>query len=171
MNRTAVGEPLAPPSLWTRLVAPFFVWAGRNLIGRPRHGAVTLNLPNGKSYTFGNPATGLHPTITIRNFKVLSETLRRGTVGFAQTYIDGLVEVDDLTALFRYFLQNRDVLDPPRRQLGSSALRRISRITCRARTPKRAARRTSPSTTTSATTSTASGSTLDDLFVGAVHLR
>lgn len=112
MNRTAVGEPLAPPSLWTRMVSPFFVWAGRNLIGKPRHGAVTLNLPNGKSYTFGKPQTGLHPVVNIHNYKVLSETLRRGTVGFAQTYVDGLVEVEDLTALFRYFLQNRDVLDP-----------------------------------------------------------
>ncbi|HQZ13588.1 MAG TPA: cyclopropane-fatty-acyl-phospholipid synthase family protein [Devosia sp.] len=112
MNRTAVGEPLAPPSLWTRLVSPFFVWAGRNLIGRPRHGAVTLILPTGKAHTFGNPATGLHPTVTLHSYKVLTETLRRGTVGFAQTYVDGLVEVDDLTALFRYFLQNKDELDP-----------------------------------------------------------
>jgi cyclopropane-fatty-acyl-phospholipid synthase len=93
-------------------VSPFFVWAGRNLIGKPRHGAVTLHLPNGKAYTFGKPATGLHPTIYIHSYKVLTETLRRGTVGFAQSYVDGLVEVDDLTALFRYFLQNKDVLDP-----------------------------------------------------------
>jgi cyclopropane-fatty-acyl-phospholipid synthase len=111
MNRTAVGQSLAPPSLWTRLVSPFFVWAGKNLIGRPRHGGVTLHLPTGKSYTFGNPATGLHPVIHILSFRVLTETLSRGTVGFAQSYVDGLVEVDDLTTLFRYFLQNRAVLD------------------------------------------------------------
>lgn len=123
MNRTAVAEPIAPPSLWTRLASPFFVWAGRNLIGKPRYGAVTLILPTGKSYTFGKPATGLHPTITLRSFKVLSETLRRGTVGFAQTYVDGLVEVDDLTALFRYFLQNKDVLDP---QDGGSFFKRAA---------------------------------------------
>jgi cyclopropane-fatty-acyl-phospholipid synthase len=111
MNRTAVGDGLAPPSLWTRLAAPFFVWAGRNLIGRPRHGAVTLHIPTGKSYTFGKPGTGLHPVIHVKSFRVLIETLRRGTVGFAQSYVDGLVEVDDLTTLFRYFLQNRAVLD------------------------------------------------------------
>ncbi len=44
---------------------------------------------------------------------MLRETLERGTVGFAQSYIDGDVEIDDLTTLFRYFLQNRDVLDGP----------------------------------------------------------
>jgi cyclopropane-fatty-acyl-phospholipid synthase len=47
----------------------------------------------------------------IHNYSVLTKTLRRGTVGFAQAYIDGDIEVEDLTTLFRYFLQNKDVLD------------------------------------------------------------
>ncbi len=49
--------------------------------------------------------------LALHNFKVLGKTLKRGTVGFAQAYIDGDVEIEDLTALFRYFLQNREVLD------------------------------------------------------------
>ena len=43
---------------------------------------------------------------------MIRETLRRGTVGFAHAYMRGDVEVDDLTALFRYFLQNRDEFQP-----------------------------------------------------------
>jgi cyclopropane-fatty-acyl-phospholipid synthase len=110
MDRLATGEQLSP-TLWTRLVSPFATWVGKHLIGRPKHGAITIHFPNGKSHTFGNPATGEHPVMHIHNFKVLGKTLARGTVGFAQSYIDGDVEVEDLTALFRYFLQNRDVLD------------------------------------------------------------
>ena len=111
MDRAASGERLASPSLWTRLVTPFAAWLGRQLIGRPRHGAVTIHFPNGTSRTFGNPATGEHPVLRIHRYRMITKTLARGTVGFAQSYIDGDLEVEDLTALFRYFLQNKDVLD------------------------------------------------------------
>lgn len=111
MDKSAV-EPRAPgQTLWLHLLSGVTAWIGQRLIGRPRHGAVTLILPNGKSRTFGNPATGQHPTIRVKSFGLATKTLSRGTVGFAQSYIDGDVEIDDLTALFRYFLQNRDVFD------------------------------------------------------------
>jgi len=112
MNKTAVEPRLGGPTLWTHLSSGLAAFFGKHLIGRPRHGAVSLTLPNGKSVTFGNPTTGEHAKLHIRNFKVITKTLRRGTVGFAQAYIDGDLEVEDLTALFRYFLQNRDVFDP-----------------------------------------------------------
>jgi cyclopropane-fatty-acyl-phospholipid synthase len=113
MDRIEAGERLPSPSMWTRLVTPFAAWIGKHLIGRPRHGAVTIHFPNGMSRTFGTPATGEHPVLYVHNYGVVWETLRRGTVGFAQGYIRGDIEVEDLTALFRYFLQNRDVLDNP----------------------------------------------------------
>jgi len=102
MNKVAVEPRLAGPTLWTHISSGVAAFLGKQLIGRPRHGAVTLTLPNGKSVTFGNPATGEHAVLHIRNLKVITKTLRRGTVGFAQAYIDGDLEVEDLTALFRY---------------------------------------------------------------------
>src|SRR5690242_12909740 len=101
MNKIAVEPRLAGPTLWTHLTSNVAAFFGKHLIGKPRHGAVSLTLPNGRTVTFGNPATGEHPVLHIRNFKVISKTLRRGTVGFAQAYIDGDLEVEDLTALFR----------------------------------------------------------------------
>ena len=109
MSKIAVEPRLGGPTLWSNLLSGLAVFFGKNLIGRPRHGAVTLVLPNGKRVTFGNPATGEHPVLAIRAFSVVTNTLKRGPVGFAQSYIDGDLEVEDLTALFRYFLQNRDV--------------------------------------------------------------
>src|SRR5690606_26958705 len=41
----------------------------------------------------------------------LRETMRRGTVGFAAAYMSGDIECDDLTAIFRFFLQNRDMFE------------------------------------------------------------
>jgi cyclopropane-fatty-acyl-phospholipid synthase len=112
MNKSAVEPRLAGPTLWAHITSGIAAFIGKHLIGKPRHGAVTLTLPNGKSVTFGNPSTGQHPVLYIRSFAVISKTLRRGTVGFAQSYIDGDLEVEDLTTLFRYFLQNREVFDP-----------------------------------------------------------
>ncbi|GLQ09929.1 cyclopropane-fatty-acyl-phospholipid synthase [Devosia yakushimensis] len=84
---------------------------GVALIGHPRHGAVTVIFPNGRTRTVGNPATGEHAVLRLNNFKVLSEAMQRGTVGFAAAYMRGDIEVDDLTALFRFFLQNRDMFE------------------------------------------------------------
>lgn len=111
MDKLAVETRAASPTLWTHLLSTVAAFLGKRLIGRPKHGAVTITFPNGKTRTFGDPATGVHAKLTLHNFKVLQKTLQRGTVGFAQAYIDGDVEIEDLTALFRYFLQNRDVLD------------------------------------------------------------
>src|SRR5690606_10394601 len=121
MNRIVVGEPLPAPTLWTRLVSPLAEWLGKRLIGRPRYGGVTIHFPSGRARTFGDPATGQHPVLYIRNFGVVTKTLSRGTVGFAQAYIDGDIEVEDLTTLFRYFLQNKDVLDSKDSLYGAAA--------------------------------------------------
>jgi cyclopropane-fatty-acyl-phospholipid synthase len=111
MSENAVVTGAQSPALLSHLWSGAAAWIGRRMIGRPRHGAITIYFPDGKARTFGDPATGFHPVLRIRNFKVLIKTLRRGTVGFAQSYIDGDLEVDDLTVLFRYFLQNRRIFD------------------------------------------------------------
>lgn len=111
MDKAAVERRFAGPTLWTRFISRLTEWIGVRLIGRPRHGALTVTFPNGRSRTVGNPATGEHAILKLKNFKVISEAMRRGTVGFAAAYINGDLEIEDLTAVFRYFLQNRDIFD------------------------------------------------------------
>jgi cyclopropane-fatty-acyl-phospholipid synthase len=111
MNKAAVNQSVGGQSLWTRISSRFVEWMGLKLIGRPRFGGLTVVFPNGRSRTVGNPGTGEHAVLRLRNFKVITQAMRRGTVGFAAAYIDGDVEVDDLTALFRFFLQNRDMFE------------------------------------------------------------
>ena len=121
MDKLAVENRGGSPSVWTHVLSSIAALVSQRLIGRPKHGAVTIAFPNGVSRTFGNPATGEHAELRLKNFAVLPKTIRRGTVGFAQSYIDGDVEIDDLTGLFRYFLQNRDVLDNDRSWFGRAA--------------------------------------------------
>jgi cyclopropane-fatty-acyl-phospholipid synthase len=111
MTKASMEASLPAPTLWTNVWSNLAAFFGRRLIGRPRHGAITIHFPNGKTVTFGTPGTGEHPVLHVHNLGPVTKTLRRGTVGFAQSYIDGDIDVDDLTSLFRYFLQNRDVLD------------------------------------------------------------
>lgn len=75
----------------------------------PHHGALTVILPSGRTRTLGNPTTGEHAVLRLKNFQVIKKSMRRGTLGFAAAYMEGDIEVDDLTALFRFFLQNRDM--------------------------------------------------------------
>jgi cyclopropane-fatty-acyl-phospholipid synthase len=112
MDKLAVEHSQRRPTLWDHAMSGVAAWFGERLIGRPKRGAVTITFPNGRTRTYGRPGTGEHPSLVIHNFSVVPETLRRGTVGFAHAYMRGDVEVDDLTALFRYFLQNRNEFQP-----------------------------------------------------------
>ncbi len=100
------------PTLWDHLSSRIAEFFGERLIGRPKVGSVTITFPNGSTRTFGKPGTGEHPRLVVHNFSMIPETLRRGTVGFANAYMRGDVEVEDLTSLFRYFLQNRQEFQP-----------------------------------------------------------
>jgi cyclopropane-fatty-acyl-phospholipid synthase len=111
MNKTVVDETNTGVTLWTRFASWALELAGIKLLGHPQHGSVTVILPNGRTRTIGDPSTGEHAVLRLKNFRVLSEAIQRGTVGFAAAYMNGDIEVDDLTALIRFFLQNRDTLD------------------------------------------------------------
>jgi cyclopropane-fatty-acyl-phospholipid synthase len=111
MNKMAVDSSSTETTLWSRLYSPVLEWIGLRLLGVPQYGAITFVLPNGRSRTTGNPHTGEHAVLRINNYRVLWETMRRGSVGFAASYIRGDVDVDDLTALFRNFLQNKRTYD------------------------------------------------------------
>jgi cyclopropane-fatty-acyl-phospholipid synthase len=107
MDKIAVQDRPGSASFMTHVLSRVAVFFARRLIGRPRHGAITLTYPNGESQTYGDPLSGQHAKMRLRNFDVLGKVLRRGTLGFAQSYMDGDVEVEELATLFRYFLQNR----------------------------------------------------------------
>jgi cyclopropane-fatty-acyl-phospholipid synthase len=137
MSKTATLDTPTAPGVGTRLLSRFIEWAGLRLIGGLR-GTLTVTFPNGRSRTVGTPGTGEHAVLKLNNFKVLREAMRRGTVGFAAAYIAGDIEVDNLTGLFRLFLQNRDVFDSANPGLFRKAAHDIAYHLSRANTPEQA---------------------------------
>ncbi|WP_248304956.1 cyclopropane-fatty-acyl-phospholipid synthase family protein [Devosia sp. FKR38] len=111
MTKTAIDSTNTGATPWTSLMSWLVDRVGVSLIGKPSHGGITVIFPNGRTRTVGNTTTGEHAVLRLNNFKVLSEAMQRGTVGFAAAYMRGDIEVDDLTALFRFFLQNRDMFE------------------------------------------------------------
>ena len=111
MTKSAVENSNTGVTPWTRFASWAVEKIGQRLIGEPRHGGITVILPNGRIRTIGKVSTGEHAVLRLNNFRVLTEAMQRGTVGFASAYMNGDVEVDDLTALFRFFLQNRDTFE------------------------------------------------------------
>lgn len=74
-----------------------------------QHGALRVEYPDGRCELFGD---GMHPvTLTIRDWRVCSATLRAGDIGFAQSYIDGDWTSDDLPGLLEVFSRNRQALE------------------------------------------------------------
>lgn len=111
MSETTIHRERGSVGAGTRIRSFFLEKIGASLLGMPRKGALSVTFPSGRSRTIGNPASGLHARLKLNNFKVLGEAMRRGTVGFAAAYINGDIEIEDLTTLFRFFLQNRDIFD------------------------------------------------------------
>jgi cyclopropane-fatty-acyl-phospholipid synthase len=111
MSKSVVDKTNTGSTPWTRFASWALEKAGLKMIGHPHHGSVTVILPNGRTRTIGNTAGGVHSVLRLKNFRVLTQAMQRGTVGFAAAYMNGDIEVDDLTALFQFFLQNRDTFE------------------------------------------------------------
>lgn len=109
MSETAIKHDDRQTGWGTRVISLLLERVGMAMIGLPKHGAITVTLPSGRCRTLGNPRKGLHAYLKLNNFKVLKAAMRRGTIGFAEAYMHGDIEVKDLTTLFRFFLQNREV--------------------------------------------------------------
>jgi len=99
--------PSDKQSLRTRLI---FAGCARALSGL-RRGSLELTLPGGGSRVFHGRSDGVQARIQLNNFGVLWKSVRRGTVGFADSYIDGDFETPNLADVFRFFLDNKPDLE------------------------------------------------------------
>ena len=78
--------------------------AARWLAGKLR-GRITVTMPSGVCRTLGHGP--LHADIQLRSLAVIWKAGRRGTLGFAEAYIDGDIETSNLANVFRFFIDNR----------------------------------------------------------------
>jgi len=76
------------------------------LLGRLKHGSLTVQLPDGSMQRFGGDAMP-HATLALHNWKVCSAALKSGDIGFAEGYIAGDWSTPNLTELLRVLIKNR----------------------------------------------------------------
>ncbi|HEU4460419.1 MAG TPA: cyclopropane-fatty-acyl-phospholipid synthase family protein [Methylibium sp.] len=83
------------------------------LMAKLRHGQLDVQLPDGSTNRFGQLGgdADVRAAIGLRNWKVCAAALKRGDIGFAETYLDGDWSTPDLAALLRLFIANRDEVE------------------------------------------------------------
>ena len=93
------------------LIARIIASVGARLLPRDVAGGITLTLPSGKRHRLGYDRTGITCDLHLRNFRPVWSAMRRGAVGFAESYMAGDIDSSDITAVMRFYIQNRDALD------------------------------------------------------------
>jgi len=95
---------------------------GRRLMPREIAGGITLTLPSGKQHRLGFARPGIRCDLQLRNYRPVWSAMRRGAIGFAESFMKGDVETSDMTAVLRFYLQNRDALDRAARPVFSKSI-------------------------------------------------
>ena len=95
---------------------------GRRLMPREIAGGITLTLPSGKQQRLGFARPGIRCDLQLRNYRPVWSAMRRGAIGFAESFMKGDVETSDMTAVLRFYLQNRDALDRAARPVFSKSI-------------------------------------------------
>lgn len=106
---TAISAPhVARPTILTRLARHAVLSQFRKI----HHGEITL-IENEERHTFGAQTEVCPLAVTMQVFdpRVYLDTALSGSVGAGEAYMSGLWSCDDLTALIRIFVRNREVLD------------------------------------------------------------
>lgn len=93
------------------LIGQVIAAAGRRLMPRDLAGGLTLTLPSGRQHRIGFEKPGIHCDLTLRNYRPVFAAMRRGAVGFSESFMLGDVESRDVTALLRFYLANREALN------------------------------------------------------------
>ena len=88
---------------------PFHASSILNALTRLEHGALTVRLPHGKAYRFDSGKAGPEADITLHNWRPPRRALMGGSIGLAESYIDGEWESSDVTSFLELFSINHEL--------------------------------------------------------------
>jgi cyclopropane-fatty-acyl-phospholipid synthase len=89
-------------------------WYGRAVLSLLKHlqvGRLKVTCPNGEIIFFDSSDIHIEASIHIKDWRVCKNTLQSGDIGFAEAYIDGLWDSDDIESLLSLFLLNRHIME------------------------------------------------------------
>ncbi|MEM5472653.1 cyclopropane-fatty-acyl-phospholipid synthase family protein [Hoeflea sp. AS60] len=75
------------------------------------HGRLSIRMPDGRTVLIEGRAEGPEATLILHNWNLAHRALTAGTIGVAESYIDGDWESPDVTAFLELFLVNVEVGD------------------------------------------------------------
>ena len=71
-----------------------------------QHGSVAINIPGGRLIKYEAPNSGPHGEATLHNWGIIRRVLTGGSLGAAESYIEGEWDSPDVTAFLELFLAN-----------------------------------------------------------------
>ena len=114
-----IPNPPAQPTLPSR--APYAARIMFGFLSRLEGGMLIVNGPDGFEETYGHEAggheAGSHEAgghavrITLNDWDVLKACMKSGDIGFAETYMQGRWQCDDIAGLIKLFCHNRAAMD------------------------------------------------------------
>ena len=106
----------APPDEAVRLSAQNFAGIARGLPARARmvlsaamgleRGSLKVTMPDGRKILVVGKAPGPNAEVTLKNWKLPSRAFAGGTIGVAESYMDGDWESPDVTSFLELFVVN-----------------------------------------------------------------
>jgi cyclopropane-fatty-acyl-phospholipid synthase len=84
---------------------------GKRLLPQDIVGGLMLTMPSGAQHRIGFERPGIACDLQIGNYRPIWSAIRRGAVGFAESYMAGDLDSSNITAVLRFYLQNRRALD------------------------------------------------------------
>jgi len=75
-------------------------------------GTLTLTTPDGKTRTYGGKQeAGHHAAMVVHDWRVFTNMMRKGDIGFADDYLEGRWDTDDINRLVELGLRNQSAVD------------------------------------------------------------
>ena len=91
--------------------APYAARAIFSFLRRIEGGTLTVEGPHGFHQTFGHAGSGRAVRITLADWDVLQRCLKSGDIGFAETWMEGRWQCDDVPGLIELFCRNRSAME------------------------------------------------------------
>ena len=91
--------------------APYAARIIFGFLGRIQGGMLIVNGPDGFEETYGHDASGHAIRITLSDWDVLKACMKSGDIGFAETYMQGRWQCDDIPGLIKLFCRNRAAME------------------------------------------------------------
>ncbi|HSO48761.1 MAG TPA: cyclopropane-fatty-acyl-phospholipid synthase family protein [Rhizobiaceae bacterium] len=88
---------------------PFHARHALRALTRMHHGSLTVELPGGAAYHFKAPGQGPEAELVIHDWRFARRAIMGGSVGVAESYMDGDWTSPDVTAFLSLFLANEEL--------------------------------------------------------------